>query len=81
MAQQDESIRAVLQHIFEANCYYIEKALIRAEQAGEIPAGDNHQRAKNIFALLEGAHLLAKVGNDPQIFRQVMAITAKLAAS
>lgn len=81
MAQQDESMRAALQRIFEANCYYIEKALIRAEQAGEIPPGDNHQRAKNIFALLEGGHLLAKVGNDPQIFRQVMVIAAKLAAS
>lgn len=81
MARQDESIRAVLQRIFEANCLYIEKALIQAEQAEEIPSGDNHQRAKNIFALLEGAHLLAKVSNNPQIFRKVMAAVTQLATS
>ncbi|MVF25031.1 TetR/AcrR family transcriptional regulator [Methylocaldum sp. BRCS4] len=81
MARQDEKIREALQKIFDSHCQFIEAALVRAEQAGEIPAGDNRQRAKNIFALLEGALLLAKVANDPQIFRRVISAVTVVAAA
>lgn len=81
MARQDEQIRKALQKIFDAFCDYIEAALIRAVQAGEIPAGNNRRRAKNIFALLEGALLLAKVANDPKIFKGVMPAVALVAAA
>lgn len=81
MARQDERIRETLQKIFDAHCDYIEAALIRAQQAGEIPVGNNRQRAKNIFALLEGAQLLAKVANDPKIFRSVAAAVMVIAAA
>lgn len=81
MALQDERIRTSLQQIFDAHCDYIEAALIRAEHAGEIPAGDNRQRAKNVFALLEGAQLLAKVANDPQLLRGVMPAVMTVAAA
>lgn len=80
MAQQDERIRDVLQNIFDANCRFFENALIKAEQTGEIPAGDNKLRAKNIFALLQGAQLVAKVANDPQAFRQITLSAVRLAA-
>jgi len=81
MARQDEQIRKALQKIFDAHCDYVEAALVRAEHAGEIPAGDNRQRAKNIFALLEGAQLLAKVANDPKIFRRVLPAIMVVAAA
>ena len=81
MARQDERIREVLQKIFDGHCDYIEAALVRAERAGEIPAGDNRQRAKSIFALMEGALLLAKVANDPQIFRNAMSAVSVVAAT
>jgi TetR/AcrR family transcriptional repressor of nem operon len=81
MARQDERIRKTLQKIFNAHYDYIEAALIRAEQAGEIPAGDNRQRAKNVFALLEGALLLAKVANDAKIFHGVMSAVMVVAAA
>jgi len=81
MARQDERIRESLQRIFHAHCDYIEAALVRAELAGEIPVGNNRKRAKNIFALLEGALLLAKVANDPQIFRDVVSALTVVAAS
>lgn len=81
MARQDERIRETLQKIFDAHCDFIETALVRAEQTGEIPQGDNRQRAKNIFALLEGAFLLAKVANDPQVFRNVMSAVPVVAAA
>lgn len=71
MARQDNRIRATLQKIFEAHCGYFETALVRAEQAGEIPAGNNRTRAKKIYALLEGALLLSKVANDPQVFSSI----------
>ncbi len=81
MARQDERIRETLQKIFDAHCGYFEAALIRAQQAGEISAGDNRQRAKNVFALLEGAQLLAKVANDPKIFRGVVSAVMVVAAA
>ena len=79
MARQDENLREALQNIFEQHCAYIENALNKAEQASEIPPGDNRQRATNIFALLEGAMLLAKVSNDAQVYRNVTS-TVKLMA-
>lgn len=81
MARQDERIRETLQKIFNAHCDFFESALLRAEKAGEIPEGDNRQRAKNIFALLEGALLLAKVANDLKIFRNTMSAVAVVAAA
>jgi len=81
MARQDERIRETLQKIFDAHCDYFKAALCRAEQAGEIPAGNNVQRAKNIFALLEGAQLMAKVANDPKIFRSVVPTVMMIAAA
>lgn len=81
MARQDEQIRAALQNIFDEHYDYLEGALNKARQANEIPAGDNRQRAKNIFALLEGGLLLAKVNNDPQTFRNVARAVNAVAAS
>ncbi|MBI3574414.1 MAG: TetR/AcrR family transcriptional regulator [Gammaproteobacteria bacterium] len=81
MARQDEQIRKTLQKIFDAHCDYIEAALVRAQQAGEIPVGNNRQRARNIFALLEGAQLLAKVANDPKIFRNAVSAVMVIAAA
>lgn len=81
MARQDEKIRATLQKIFDAHCDYLEAALNNAVQSGEIPPGDNRQRARKIFALLEGALLLAKVSNDPQVFKSIVHSFVELAAS
>lgn len=81
MARQDEQIRKTLQKIFDAHCAYIETALVRAQKAGEIPAGNNKQRAKNVFALMEGAQLLAKVANDPKVLRGAMSAVMTVAAA
>lgn len=80
MARQDERIRTSLQRIFDAHCVYIEQALRRAEAAGEIPQGDNVRRSHNIFALLEGALLLSKVANDPEILRRILPTVEVVAA-
>ena len=80
MARQDERIREALEKIFTAHCEYLEAALVRAEQAGEIPPGHSEQRAVNVFAQLEGALLLAKVANNPEIFRGVIPVVMVVAA-
>jgi TetR/AcrR family transcriptional repressor of nem operon len=80
MARQDERIRETLEKIFTANCEYLEAALVRAEQAGEIPPGHSELRAVNVFAQLEGALLLAKVANNPEIFRGVTPVVMVVAA-
>lgn len=81
MARQDERIRVTLQKIFEAHCGFIESALDRAERDGEVPHGNNRLRAQNIFALLEGLLLLAKVANDPKIFANAMAAVTSVATA
>lgn len=81
MARQDERIRVVLHKIFLAHCNYLQGALERAVQAKEIPAGNAVQRAQRLFALLEGAFLLAKVANDPAVFKQALANVEIIAAS
>lgn len=78
MALQNERIRGVLQIIFEAHCRYLETALCKATMSGEIPPGDNNERAHNIFALLEGLLLMAKVANDPQVFRRALPSVMRL---
>jgi TetR/AcrR family transcriptional repressor of nem operon len=81
MARHDQRIRETLQQIFDEHCTFIEAALDRAQQKKEIPVGDNQQRAKAIFAALQGALLLAKVENDPDIIRKILpAIRATAAA-
>lgn len=81
MALQDERIRETLSRIFSAHYDYLAAALERAVQQGEIPPGDNRRRARNLFALLEGALLLAKVANDPQVFRDAMSAVEMVAAA
>ena len=81
MALQDEHIRVALQRIFEAHCDYFEGALLRAEQLGEIPPGNHRQRARSIFALLEGALMLSKVANDMRAFRDAVALLPVVAAA
>ncbi|MBI4828742.1 MAG: TetR/AcrR family transcriptional regulator [Nitrospinae bacterium] len=61
MAHQDERLRAALNAIFDGHCAYLKTALDRAQQLGEIPPGDTARKARAIFALLEGALLMAKV--------------------
>ncbi|MBI5283969.1 MAG: TetR/AcrR family transcriptional regulator [Chloroflexi bacterium] len=79
MAHQDERVREAVQEVFDGHCAYIEAALRRAADAGEIEDGDMRQRARAIFALLEGAFLLAKVANDPRVLKELASAIPVLA--
>jgi TetR/AcrR family transcriptional repressor of nem operon len=71
MAHQDERIRQTVQDVFDAHCGYIEGALRRAVAADEIDDCDVRLRARVIFALLEGAALLAKVANQSHVYQEI----------
>ena len=79
MAHQDEQLRQLLQVLFERHCAYFEGAIKKAEIDGEIPAGDSALRARNIFAFLEGSLLLAKVANNPIVFKEALPMVLELA--
>ena len=71
MAHQDERLRATLERIFDAHCDYFERAIVAAVERGEIPPCDTRRKAEEVFALFEGALLIAKVANDPARFRDL----------
>lgn len=72
MAHQDESLRVVLDRVFNEHCDYIERAVKAAAKLGEIRTDDVRHKAEEIFALFEGALLVAKVSNDPDRFRRLI---------
>ncbi len=80
MAHQDARLREALEGVFAGHRAYIRGALDLAARRGEIPPGDNRQRAENVFALLEGALLVAKVASDPDKFRRIASEIVVIAA-
>lgn len=81
MAHQDERLRSALKGVFDGHCEFMQGAVLRAVEQGEVPAGDARRRAENLFALFEGALLLAKVGNDPSLFRAIVSSSIRPLAS
>lgn len=81
MACQDERLRLCLEKICRDQCEYIELAIKKAIQDGDIAPGNNPLRAQRIFALLEGAILLAKLNADPTILPGMADALHCLAAS
>lgn len=72
VAHRDARLRSTIQQVFDGHCDYLGGALERAERLGEVPRGDARRRARSIFALFEGALLLAKVADDPRLFRAIV---------
>lgn len=73
MAHREERLRAAVKVTFDGHCEFMQGALERAVAKGEIPPGDLRRRARNLFAIFEGALLLAKVARDPAVFRAIVA--------
>lgn len=65
VSAQDDPVRERLQEIFEEQIDIVEKALLDAEDAGELALGDARESAKAIVAQIEGLVLFAKLYNDP----------------
>jgi TetR/AcrR family transcriptional repressor of nem operon len=69
----DARVRLAVHAVFEEQCGYFERWLGEAVRLRQIPSGDNHLRARQILALLEGALLLAKVSGDVDRFAELCA--------
>jgi TetR/AcrR family transcriptional repressor of nem operon len=81
MAAQDDQIREAVQVVFDGHCRYLQRWLDEAVTSSDIPAGDTATRARQLFALFEGALLLAKVANSPDVFRQAAAAALAIATT
>ncbi len=81
MATKDEHIREAIQVVFNGHCKYISKALQRIQLKDSALSVKLDEKAISIFALFEGAILLAKVANDPNVFRTAASSIKQIALS
>ncbi|MBI1424211.1 MAG: TetR family transcriptional regulator [Gammaproteobacteria bacterium] len=72
LATQDEAIRHKVSAIFEKFQSAIELTLQQARDAGDLPATDVAATAQAMLAYFEGAVLLAKTRNEPELLRQLL---------
>ena len=79
LAHRDPRIRAAVLTIFDHHCHFLRSWLDEAERARQIAPGDNPARARQIFALFEGALLMAKVAADPGVFLEICAAVPAVA--
>jgi TetR/AcrR family transcriptional regulator, transcriptional repressor for nem operon len=79
MAHQDDRIRVAVHAVFEAHCQFLQAWLDEAVRARQVVPGDTALRARQIFALIEGALLVAKVAADPTAFSALCAAWPALA--
>lgn len=73
MAHQDSRIQSAVRTIFDAHCHFLEAWLDEAVRARQVAFGPTAPRARQIFAVLEGGQLLAKVAGDPGVFAEACA--------
>ena len=79
MAHQDERLRSAVQTVVDAHCHYLRVWLEEAARVRQIVSGDAALRARQIFALFEGALLMTKVAQDPGVFSSICAVAPVLA--
>jgi TetR/AcrR family transcriptional repressor of nem operon len=71
MSTQDEALREHIARLFTAAERRIEQALEAARADGSAPDIDPPAAARALFAYMEGALLMAKTRNDPEIVRNL----------
>lgn len=71
LSTQDERIRAKSQELLGRGLRYLESAIADAQREGLIPPGDPKRAAQAVGACAMGLLLQAKVGNDPELLRNL----------
>jgi TetR/AcrR family transcriptional regulator, transcriptional repressor for nem operon len=71
VSTQDEAIRDRVRAVFEGYCGYFEGALREAAADGSAASGNFHERATALLAYFQGAMLLAKTYNDPNLIHSL----------
>ncbi len=79
LSTQDEIIRRRLREIFDARVSFFSDALTKAMEAGQIEDVDPDETAWGILAWLQGAILLAKCRNDPELPERLAGMVRRLA--
>ncbi len=72
LSTQDETIRQKINSIFSKMKTSIRQALVEAVAQGDVDAIDVDTTAVAILAYLEGAILIAKTRNDPDLLQQLL---------
>jgi len=67
MSTQDPVLRERLGEVFEMYVDRLERVIAEAVGRGDLPRQDTHRAARSLMALLEGAVLLAKTKDDPEV--------------
>ena len=67
LATTEPAIREKADSLLDEMAVYFEAALTRAVQGGDLPEIDTRAGARRILAFIEGALLLAKMGDDPEL--------------
>lgn len=78
MSTQDEGIRQKIEAIFTRLQRVFARTLQEAVELGDIPPVDTTATAQAMFAYFEGAMLLAKTRNDPELLRQLLPAMAQI---
>lgn len=71
ISDRDEAIRAKLDAIFGRWCTGVEAVLRHGRDAQDLALANPDAAARAIVALVEGAILLAKTSNDPNVVRKI----------
>ena len=67
MSTQDPVLRERLGEVFDLYVDRLERVVAEAVGRGDLPRQDTHRAARSLTALLEGAVLLAKTRDDPEM--------------
>ncbi len=67
MSSQDPVLRERLREVFDRHVGRFERVIVEAVGRGDLPRIDSRRAARSLTALLQGAVLLAKTWDDPEI--------------
>jgi TetR/AcrR family transcriptional repressor of nem operon len=65
VAGSDEEVRRAVGAAFQRTEDAFRRALVRAQETGEIPAGDVGDQAALLLVVLQGLHIIARTQPDP----------------
>jgi|SRR5581483_2818592 TetR/AcrR family transcriptional repressor of nem operon len=78
LSTQDEKIRQKAGEMFEHMCRYLENTLRDARKEGLIEEQDFAAKARNIYCLITGVLLQARVKNDPEVLRDLAPVVLRM---
>jgi TetR/AcrR family transcriptional repressor of nem operon len=71
IATQDDKIRAKAAELMMRGAKYVETAIAEAQREGSVPLGDAKQLAQQVYSLMLGTVLRAKIQNDVEVLRNL----------